>query len=89
MAKTYRVNFEHNFVIKTTDINEVLLNYEFPDFCSCTSIVGEAEFDSSLVGYTEVSPCNCDQCECDENDDYTEDGWTCEKCFRDCVVTEG
>jgi hypothetical protein len=54
MAKTYRVNFEHNFVIKTTDINEVLLNYEFPDFCSCTSIVGEPEYESGKTTYEEL-----------------------------------
>jgi hypothetical protein len=33
--------------------------------------------------------CNCDQCECDNVDDYTEEGTNCEECYRDCVVTEG
>jgi hypothetical protein len=55
MTKTYEVTFEHTFVIKTDDIQEVLLNYEFPDFTDCKSIVGEPEFDSSIVNYQESS----------------------------------
>lgn len=33
--------------------------------------------------------CDCDQCECDNEDDYTKDGGTCEECFRNCQPTEG
>jgi hypothetical protein len=33
--------------------------------------------------------CNCDECECDNQDDYTEENGTCEDCFRDCLPTEG
>jgi hypothetical protein len=53
MTKTYEVTFEHTFIIETDDIQEVLLNYEFPDFTDCKSIVGEPEFDSSIVNYQE------------------------------------
>lgn len=55
MAKLYQVNFEHTFVIETDDIEEVLMNYEFPDFSQCKSIVGEPEFDCSTAGYHEVN----------------------------------
>ena len=53
MTKTYEVTLEHTFIIETDDIQEVLLNYEFPDFKDCKSIVGEPEFDSSKVNYQE------------------------------------
>jgi len=53
MTKTYEVTLEHTFIIETDDIQEVLLNYEFPDFTDCKSIVGEPEFDSSIVNYQE------------------------------------
>ena len=33
--------------------------------------------------------CNCDECECENQDDYTEENGTCEECFRDCLPTEG
>lgn len=33
--------------------------------------------------------CDCDQCECKNTDDYTEENGTCEDCFRDCQITEG
>ena len=36
-----------------------------------------------------ASPCNCDQCECPNMDEYTDEGNTCEECFRDCLPTEG
>ena len=88
MAKTYQIRFSHNFIIKTDDIREVILNYEFPDFTRCESIEGEPEYVDGSQTYTELSPCDCNECECDNTDDYTEDGWTCEECFRDCVVTE-
>jgi hypothetical protein len=89
MAKTYRISVQQNFIVKTTDIREVLLNYEFSDFSSCNSIVGETEYEDGSHTYTELSPCSCDQCECDNVDDYTEEGTNCEECYRDCVVTEG
>jgi hypothetical protein len=34
----------HQFLIETTDIREVLYNYQFPDFTDCESIVGEPEY---------------------------------------------
>jgi hypothetical protein len=34
----------HQFLIETTDIQEVMLNYQFPDFIDCESIVGEPEY---------------------------------------------
>ena len=33
--------------------------------------------------------CDCEYHKCLEQDDYTKDGNTCEKCFRDCVKIEG
>ena len=44
MSKTYRVTMTHQFLIDTTDIQEVMLNYQFPDFSDCESIVGEPEY---------------------------------------------
>ena len=44
MSKTYRITMTHQFLVETTDIQEVMLNYQFPDFCDCESIVGEAEY---------------------------------------------
>jgi hypothetical protein len=44
MAKTYRITMTHQFLIETTDIQEVMLNYQFPDFIDCESIVGEPEY---------------------------------------------
>ena len=44
MSKTYRITMTHQFLIETTDIREVLDNYQFPDFTDCESIVGEPEY---------------------------------------------
>jgi len=44
MAKTYKLTMTHQFYIETTDIREVLDNYQFPDFSDCESIVGEPEY---------------------------------------------
>jgi len=44
MSKTYRITMTHQFLIETTDIQEVMLNYQFPDFSDCESIVGEPEY---------------------------------------------
>ena len=41
----------HNFIVKTNDIDEVLKNYEFPNFTNCTSIVGEPEFNNGKNDY--------------------------------------
>ena len=54
MSKLYSVTFEHTFAIRTNDIQEVILNYEFPDFSSCTSIEGEPEFDGGKQTYYEI-----------------------------------
>ena len=29
--------------------------------------------------------CGCDQCDCKNTDDYTEEGYACEECFMNCV----
>jgi hypothetical protein len=89
MTPTYRLSMKHDFIITTNDLDEVRKNYQFPDFSDCNSIVGEAEFEAGTDTWTKVSPCDCDQCECVNTDDYTESGWTCEDCFRDCLETEG
>jgi hypothetical protein len=91
MSKTYRLSVRHDFKITTDNIDEVRLNYMFPDFSECKSIQGEAEFLDGLDTWTEYVPnaCNCDQCQCDSQDDYTEENGTCEDCFRDCLPTEG
>jgi hypothetical protein len=54
MAKTYRISLEQDFIIKTTDIQEVMRNYEFSDFCRCTSIVGEPEYEGGKTTYEEL-----------------------------------
>jgi len=36
----------------------------------------------------EVNACNCDQCECANQDDYTEENGTCEECYTDCQPIE-
>lgn len=53
MTKTYEVTFKLTYIIETSDIDEVLLNYQYLDFMDCKSIVGEAEFESSIVEYQE------------------------------------
>jgi len=83
----YKFNVTHDFLITTTDINDVVSNYEVPTFSSCKSLIGEPELVDKKI--TWVQKCDCDQCDCDNTDDYTEEGYTCEDCFRDCVVTEG
>jgi len=32
--------------------------------------------------------CDCEYHECANQDDYTEDGNTCEECFTDCVIMD-
>ena len=44
MSKTYKLTMTHQFYIETTDIREVLDNYQFPDFTDCESVVGEPEY---------------------------------------------
>lgn len=53
MTKTYEVTFELTYFIKTNDIQEVLLNYQYLDFTDCKSVIGEPEYDSSIVNYQE------------------------------------
>jgi hypothetical protein len=55
MAKTYKVRMYHEFYLETTDIEEVMKNYQFPDFCDCESIVGEPEFVINSNEWTEMS----------------------------------
>ncbi len=44
MTKTYKLTMTHEFYIETNDIEEVVRNYQFPDFSDCESIVGEPEY---------------------------------------------
>ena len=37
----------------------------------------------------QTAGCNCNECECKNEDDYTAENETCEDCFRDCLPTEG
>jgi hypothetical protein len=57
MTTIYKVNMEHTYIVKTNDINEVLLNYEFPDFTACESLDENnfPEYISSVVGYEEIT----------------------------------
>lgn len=32
-----------------------------------------------------INKCDCVEHNCDIQDDYTIDGYTCEECFMDCV----
>lgn len=86
MTKTYRLSMRHDFVIKTDDIQKVLNGYEFPDFSQV--LEDEAEFIDGQNTWTEVTPCDCDQCECTNHDDYTKDNGTCEDCFTVCLNTD-
>lgn len=54
-AKIYRIDMEHTFLIKTTDIEEVILNYHFPDFIDCKSIIDEAEYEGGGTTWTELA----------------------------------
>ena len=54
MTKTYRLSMEHEYLLATTDYDEVRNNYEFPDFYRCESIVGEAEFEGGLDTGTDM-----------------------------------
>lgn len=87
MTKTYHLSMRHDFIIKTDNIEKVLKDYEFPDFLDL--LEDEAEFIDGQNTWKEVTPCDCDQCDCKNTDDYTLGGNTCEECFRDCLPTEG
>jgi hypothetical protein len=89
LGTRYQFTVTHDFLLTTTDINEVISNYEVCDFSSCESLIGEPELVSKNITWVELSKCNCDQCDCDNVDDYTEEGTNCEECYRDCVITEG
>ncbi len=60
MSKTYKVSMFHQFYLETTDIEEVMTNYQFPDFCDCESIVGEPEFLINSNEWTEMSDSELD-----------------------------
>ena len=60
MSKTYKVSMFHQFYLETTDIEEVMRNYQFPDFCDCESIVGEPEFLINRNEWTEMSDSELD-----------------------------
>jgi hypothetical protein len=50
----------HEFYLETTDIEEVMKNYQFPDFCDCESIVGEPEFLINSNSWVEMSDSELD-----------------------------
>lgn len=35
-----------------------------------------------------LNKCACDLCECKLTDDYTQDSYMCEECFRNHAITE-
>jgi hypothetical protein len=45
----------HEFYLETTDIEEVMKNYQFPDFSDCESIIGEPEFLINSNEWVEMS----------------------------------
>ena len=60
MSKTYKVSMYHEFYLETTDIEEVMKNYQFPDFCDCESIIGEPEFLINSNEWVEMSDSELD-----------------------------
>jgi hypothetical protein len=50
----------HEFYLETTDIEEVMKNYQFPDFCDCESIIGEPEFLINSNSWVEMSDSELD-----------------------------
>ena len=60
MSKTYKVSMYHEFYLETTDIEEVMKNYQFPDFIDCESIVGEPEFLINSNSWVEMSDSELD-----------------------------
>ena len=60
MSKTYKVSMYHEFYLETTDIEEVMTNYQFPDFCDCESIVGEPEFQINTNQWVELTDSELD-----------------------------
>ena len=61
MSKTYRITMTHQFLVETTDIQEVMLNYQFPDFIDCESIVGEPEYLMGGNEWEEMSEAELDE----------------------------
>lgn len=53
-TKVYRIDMEHTFIVETNDIEEVIKNYEFPNFTDCKSIVGEPEYEGGANTWTEM-----------------------------------
>jgi hypothetical protein len=51
----------HEFYIETTDIEEVMTNYQFPDFSDCESIIGEPEFLINSNEWVEMSDSELDK----------------------------
>jgi len=42
-----------------------------------------------MVDVAPINKCTCDDHDCTNQDDYTEDGYMCEECFMDCVEMDG
>jgi len=61
MSKTYKVSMYHEFYLETTDIEEVMTNYQFPDFIDCESIVGEPEYLMGGNEWAEMSEAELEQ----------------------------
>ena len=45
----------HEFYLETNDIQEVVRNYQFPDFTDCESIVGEPRFSMGGNEWEEIT----------------------------------
>ena len=60
MSKTYKITMNHEFYIETTDIEEVMTNFQFPDFSDCESIIGEPEFLINSNEWVEMSDSELD-----------------------------
>ena len=61
IAKVYRIDMEHTYIIKTTDVEEVIKNYHFPKFIDCKSIVGEPEYEGGGNTWTELTKVEIDE----------------------------
>jgi hypothetical protein len=55
MSKTYKLTMTHEFYLETNDIQEVVRNYQFPDFTDCESIVGEPRFSMGGNEWEEIT----------------------------------
>jgi hypothetical protein len=55
IGTVYQFNVTHDFLITTTDINEVISNYEVCDFSNCESLIGKPELTYKNITWVEIS----------------------------------